>query len=69
MASSLVVAKDRLSWLRGFVGPRTGGRRRVPWIPVAIMGVLLFCAVAGPLAAPHDPNNTNSVCIVRELVR
>ena len=30
--------------------------RKVPWHAVAILSLLLFCAAAAPLIAPHSPN-------------
>ncbi|MGD9531240.1 ABC transporter permease [Pseudonocardia sp.] len=31
----------------------------VPWVPVIILGLLVLCAVAAPLIAPHDPYETD----------
>jgi peptide/nickel transport system permease protein len=30
-------------------------RRDVPWIPVFVVGLLLFCAILAPILAPNDP--------------
>ena len=35
-------------WARG---------RRLPWIPMSILAILLFCAAFAPLIAPHDPSD------------
>jgi len=35
--------------------PRRAGQLRLPWIPLAIMVILVTCAAFAPLLAPHDP--------------
>ena len=54
MAASLSVGTGRIDRLLGI--PRRARQARLPWIPLTVMVVLLFCAVFAPLLAPHDPN-------------
>ena len=51
--TSASISKRQPAWLQVMLGPN--GVRRLPWIPLTIMGVLFFCAVFAPLVAPHDP--------------
>ena len=53
MASALNAATSRLNRLRALAVE--GRRAKLPWIPLAIMFVLLLCAAFAPLLAPHDP--------------
>ena len=36
---------------------RQAARRRLPWVPLFVLAVLLICAAFAPLIAPHDPTN------------
>ena len=53
MATALSTTTRRPTWLRVFTpGP---GRIRLPWIPIAIMSVLVICAIFAHWLAPYDP--------------
>ena len=53
MASSVSIAPSRVERLRAL--SNRAKRAKLPWFPLAIMAVLLLCAVFAPLLAPHDP--------------
>ena len=57
MTSSLSVGTTRRSWLR--VLPSVLQGAKLPWLPLAVMVVLLACSVFAPLLAPHDPTGIN----------
>ena len=53
MATALSTTTRRPAWLRVFTpGP---DRIKLPWIPIAIMAVLIFCALFAPWLTPYDP--------------
>ena len=53
MASSLRVATGRID--RFLAMPRRARQAHLPWVPVAIMAIVLASALLAPLVAPHDP--------------
>ncbi len=54
MASTLTTATNRpMTRFRVFLGATQRGR--LPLIPLAVMSVLLVCALFAPLISPHDP--------------
>ena len=53
MATALNATTSRLARLRGL--PASAGRARLPWIPLAIMAVLVFCALFAQWLTPYDP--------------
>ncbi len=55
MASTTNVSVSRSPWERLRIMVGAGPRGRVPWIPLAIMAILLICAIFAPLIAPHNP--------------
>lgn len=52
MATSVSVAPARTPWLSG--GYRRTGRRRLPWVSLSIVAILMVCAVFAQFLAPHD---------------
>ena len=58
MATITGVARAGTNWLR--TAAQSGaGARRLPWVSLSIVMVLLVCAVFAPLVAPHDPTDIN----------
>ena len=53
MATALNTTTSRVARLRGLAAG--AGRVRLPWIPVFIMGVLVFCALFAQWLTPYDP--------------
>ncbi len=53
MASTATLATGRLEGILAL--PKRARQARLPWFPLAIMMVLLLCALFAPLLAPHDP--------------
>ena len=51
--ASLNVATGRIDRLLGI--SRKARQAQLPWIPLAIMALLLICSVFAPFLAPHDP--------------
>ena len=51
--AALNVTNGRIDQLRAL--PRWVKQAHLPWIPVAIMFILLVCACFAPLLSPHDP--------------
>ena len=49
--NTIAISRGRLWRLQ-----RQARQKRLPWIPIVIMGVMLICAIFAPLLAPHDPN-------------
>ncbi len=44
----------------GLTGFRTKVREmRLPWIPLSILGFIVFLAIFAPLLSPHDPTDNN----------
>jgi len=59
LATALSTTTRRPAWLRVFTpGP---DRIKLPWIPIAIMVVLVFCALFAPWLTPYDPTEINMV--------
>ena len=54
MATFVNVARTGTNWLRG-ASISAAGARRLPWVSLVIVTVLLVCAVFAPWVAPHDP--------------
>ena len=55
MASTATLATGRGRIEQILALPRRARQARLPWFPLAIMTVLLVCALFAPLLAPHDP--------------
>ena len=49
--NTIAISRGRLWRLQ-----RQARQKRLPWIPIVVMGVMLICAIFAPLLAPHDPN-------------
>ena len=54
MATVASVARAGTNWLRG-TGVSGARARRLPWVSLIIVTVLVACALFAPLLAPHDP--------------
>ena len=55
--NAILVADDRTpaSWRRRIQ------EARLPWIPIAILAIILFCAIFANLVAPHDPRENDVI--------
>lgn len=55
--ASLNVAVGRIDRILEI--PKKARHARLPWIPIAIMAILLICAAFAPILSPHDPIEIN----------
>ena len=54
---SLSTAASRVAQVWRWPVRLQAGRHRVPWVPLAVLTVMVVCATFAPLLAPHDPTN------------
>ncbi len=56
MAQTAVTEVSRLGQIQKRIG-----ETKLPWIPIAILAVLLVCAALAPLLSPHDPTDKDVI--------